>query len=86
MKFETHALAMTSSILAMLLTPANLIGLPAGIWALVESLGPEVKAAFRLRRESSRENAPKREPVAKMPSDKLFSPPRSCSFAQCWRR
>ncbi len=44
---KSYGLACTACILAMLMTPANLIGLPVGIWALVVLLRPEVKAAFR---------------------------------------
>ncbi|MGV3754616.1 MAG: hypothetical protein ACO1QS_04490, partial [Verrucomicrobiota bacterium] len=44
---EGYGLAILACILAMVLAPANLIGLPVGIWALVVLLRPEVKAAFR---------------------------------------
>ncbi|MCD6050789.1 MAG: transcriptional regulator, family protein [Verrucomicrobia bacterium] len=42
-----YGLAILACILAMVMAPANLIGLPVGIWALVVLLRPEVKAAFR---------------------------------------
>jgi len=44
---EGYGLAILACILAMVMAPANLIGLPVGIWALVVLLRPEVKAAFR---------------------------------------
>jgi hypothetical protein len=47
-KLESHGLAMTASILAMVpcISPCCLIGLPFGIWALVVLSKPEVKNAF----------------------------------------
>ena len=48
MKLQSYGFAMAVSILAMLpcISPCCLIGLPAGIWALIVLLKPEVKAAF----------------------------------------
>jgi hypothetical protein len=45
---QSYGLAMTVSIVAMIpcISPCCLIGLPAGIWALVVLMKPEVKAAF----------------------------------------
>ena len=47
-KLESHGLAVTASILALLPCsfPCCLIGLPIGIWALVVLFRPEVKNAF----------------------------------------
>ncbi len=44
---EGYSLAILACILAMVMAPANLVGLPVGIWALVVLLRPEVKTAFR---------------------------------------
>jgi hypothetical protein len=47
---QSYALAMTAAILAMIPCCSCyccLVGLPAGIWALVVLFEPEVKAAFR---------------------------------------
>ena len=46
MRLEAYRWAITGSILAMIITPGNIIGLPIGIWALVVLTGREVKAAF----------------------------------------
>jgi hypothetical protein len=45
---QSYGLAMTASVIAMIpcVSPCCLIGLPAGIWALIVLLKPEVKAAF----------------------------------------
>ena len=47
-KLESHGLAMTASIVAMIpcISPCCLIGLPIGIWAVVVLSKPEVKNAF----------------------------------------
>lgn len=47
-KLESHGLAVTASILALLpcTSPCCLIGLPIGIWALVVLFRPEVKNSF----------------------------------------
>ncbi len=47
-KLENYNLAMAASIIAMIpiLSSCCLIGLPAGIWALVVLRKPEVKSAF----------------------------------------
>ena len=51
-KLELYGLAITASILAMLpCTLGFIIGLPAGIWALMVLRQPDVKAAFRLKPE-----------------------------------
>jgi hypothetical protein len=48
-KLESHGLAVTASVLALLpcTSPCCILGLPIGIWALVVLLRPEVKNAFR---------------------------------------
>ncbi len=54
---------MTASILGMIVTPGNLIGLPVGIWALVVLSSRSVKAAFAANR------------LAAMPRESESSPP-----------
>ncbi|MDR3402029.1 MAG: serine/threonine-protein kinase [Chthoniobacter sp.] len=46
-RLEGYGWAIASAILAILISPGNLIGLPLGIWALVELSRREVRAAFR---------------------------------------
>ncbi|MHB8970219.1 MAG: serine/threonine-protein kinase [Pirellulaceae bacterium] len=53
MRLEAYGLANTASILAILVSPTNLIGLGIGIWALVMLSRAEVRTAFD-RRERSR--------------------------------
>lgn len=45
---KNHAMAMVAAIISMIpcVSPCCLVGLPAGIWALVTLNKPEVKAAF----------------------------------------
>ncbi len=45
-RLEAYSLAITGSILAILITPGNLIGLPIGIWSLVVLSRREVREAF----------------------------------------
>jgi len=45
-RLEAYGLAIAGAILAILLTPMNLIGLPIGIWALVVLSRREVREAF----------------------------------------
>jgi len=45
-RLEAYGLAITGSILAILVPPGNLIGLPIGIWALVVLTRREVREAF----------------------------------------
>ncbi len=45
-RLEAYPLALIGSILAMLVTPGNLIGLPVGIWSLVVLCRREVREAF----------------------------------------
>ncbi len=44
---ENYGLAILTCVLAMAVTPANIVGLPVGLWALVVLLRPEVKQGFR---------------------------------------
>ena len=46
-RLEGYGWAMASSILAIIIAPGNLIGLPLGIWALVVLCRPDLRAAFR---------------------------------------
>jgi predicted Ser/Thr protein kinase len=46
MRLQSYGLAIAAAILAMIVTPGNVIGFPIGIWALVVLLRPEVRAAF----------------------------------------
>ncbi|MEN6407080.1 MAG: polysaccharide biosynthesis/export family protein [Thermoguttaceae bacterium] len=45
-RLQAYGLAITASILAILISPSNLIGLPIGIWALVVLSDLSVKRAF----------------------------------------
>jgi predicted Ser/Thr protein kinase len=45
-RLEAYPLAIVGSILAILVTPGNVIGLPLGIWALVVLCRREVREAF----------------------------------------
>ena len=45
-RLEAYGLAITGSILAILITPGNVIGLPIGIWALVVLSHRQVREAF----------------------------------------
>ena len=45
-RLQAYWLAITASILAIIISPGNLIGLPIGIWALVVLSQREVRAAF----------------------------------------
>jgi tRNA A-37 threonylcarbamoyl transferase component Bud32 len=46
-RLESRPFAIAGSILAMFVSPGNVIGLPIGLWALYQLTRPEVKAAFR---------------------------------------
>jgi serine/threonine protein kinase/formylglycine-generating enzyme required for sulfatase activity len=54
-RLEAYSLAITGSMLAILITPGNLIGLPIGIWAIVVLSRREVRAAFAKTRLGSLE-------------------------------
>jgi hypothetical protein len=49
MKLQSHGLAVTGSVLAMIpcISPCCIFGLPIGIWSLVVLTNSEVKSAFR---------------------------------------
>lgn len=49
-RLQSYRLAVTGSVLAMIISPGNVIGLPIGIWSLVVLTQPEVRAAFRRNR------------------------------------
>ncbi|MBN2507450.1 MAG: hypothetical protein JXQ71_12225 [Verrucomicrobia bacterium] len=44
---EGYGIAIAGAILALVISPANLLGLPVGLWALVTLTRPSVKRAFR---------------------------------------
>jgi hypothetical protein len=48
-RLEGWTMALVSAVLAVLVTPGNVVGLPVGIWALIVLLRPEVRAAFKAR-------------------------------------
>ena len=45
-RLQAYGLAIAASILAMIVSPSNLIGLPIGLWALVVLSQGDVRAAF----------------------------------------
>ncbi|MBI5387681.1 MAG: protein kinase [Verrucomicrobia bacterium] len=47
MHLESRGLAIAASVLAAIVTPGNLVGLPVGIWSLAVLTRREVRAAFR---------------------------------------
>jgi predicted Ser/Thr protein kinase len=53
MRLEAYAAAIAGSIIAMVVTPGNIIGFPAGVWALVVLLRKEVKEAFHKKAAES---------------------------------
>jgi hypothetical protein len=53
-RLQAYGLALTASILTVILSPACLIGLPIGIWALVVLSQRDVRAAFGQRRKPRR--------------------------------
>jgi predicted Ser/Thr protein kinase len=48
-RLEAYTLCVVGSVLAILVTPGNLIGLPIGIWALVVLTQRDMRAAFAAR-------------------------------------
>ena len=52
-RLQAYGLAIVASILAIVISPGNLIGLPIGIWALVVLSQREVRAAFRRGSETN---------------------------------
>ena len=57
MRLESYGLAIAASILAILISPTNVIGLAIGIWSLVVLNRADVRAAFA---ERERRKAPPR--------------------------
>jgi predicted Ser/Thr protein kinase len=53
MRLESYGAAIIASVLSLLITPGNLIGLPIAIWALVTLARDEVRAAFRRRKQTT---------------------------------
>jgi hypothetical protein len=49
-RLEARGAALAASVLAMLVPPGNLVGLPLGIWALGVLTRREVQAAFAIRK------------------------------------
>ena len=47
MRRQAYWVAIVAAVLAMLVTPGSLIGLPIGIWALVVLSGRPAREAFR---------------------------------------
>ena len=45
-QMESWWLAVTGSVLAMIVSPGNIVGLPVGIWALSLLTRKEIKTAF----------------------------------------
>ena len=46
LNLQSRAICIVGSVLAMIVSPGNLAGLPVGLWALVTLNQPKVKAAF----------------------------------------
>ena len=46
MRYQAYGFAVIGSILAIIIIPGNIIGLPIGVWALVVLTQPDVRAAF----------------------------------------
>lgn len=65
MRLEAYPWAVTGSILAIVTTPGNIIGLPIGVWALVVLSSREAKEAFARERivAESKTSKPEGEPA-----------------------
>jgi prepilin-type processing-associated H-X9-DG protein len=63
MRLEAYPWAIAGSILAMITTPGNIIGLPIGIWALVILTSREVKKAFPSRKKEQVDKMKPTKPV-----------------------
>ena len=72
MRLEGYGAAVMASILGMIVTPGNLVGLPVGIWALVVLSSRSVKAAF----------AANRPPALSVKSDSPQPAPASARFSR----
>ncbi len=53
-RMESYRFALVASVLALVITPGNVIGFPIGIWSLVVLSSKEVKEAFPSRRKTNR--------------------------------
>ncbi|NUQ62225.1 MAG: protein kinase [Pirellulales bacterium] len=49
-RLQAYGLAIAASILSMIISPGNVIGLPIGIWSLIVLTQPGVREAFRQNR------------------------------------
>ena len=58
MQLERRGMVMVGSVLALLVSPGNLIGLPLGIWALVTLNRREVREAFGANRQRADKTIP----------------------------
>jgi len=58
MRLESFPLAIAASVLAMITTPGNIVGLPLGIWSLSTLLRKDIRAAFAQRRRADGSGAP----------------------------
>ena len=76
-RMEGYGWAVAAAILAILVSPGNIIGLPLGIWAMVVLGRPEVRAAFRRGQPVSAVQAPSFVPptIATTPSSRSTSAP-----------
>ena len=65
MRLEAYPWAITGSILAIITTPGNIIGLPIGVWTLVILTSREVKEAFARKKmvAESKTSKPEGEPI-----------------------
>jgi predicted Ser/Thr protein kinase len=78
MRLEGYRAAVTASILGMIVSPGNLVGLPIGIWALVVLSSRSVKAAFAANRppvqpgesDASQPGRSEQPPLASVPGAK----------------
>ena len=61
-RLQAYGLAIAASILAIIISPGNVIGLPIGIWALVVLSQRDVRAAFRQKRNTQGESGMMQEP------------------------
>lgn len=58
-RLQAYGLAIAASILGMIISPSNVIGLAIGIWSLVVLTQPEVRAAFRQKRSGTPGGTPR---------------------------
>ena len=79
MRLEAYRWAIAGSILAMIVTPGNIIGLPIGVWALVVLTSQDIKAAFARKKAGveKQTNGSEGKPV-----QRRFS--RAAIVGACW--